>query len=479
MDWRGKQRWRRVGVLTDGGEMLYQLESRCLLSGNVSVSVRDGTLMLVGDGADNAILVDRAGTDQRSFQITSLNGDLVDGSNRPTVLQGVDRGISVDLGGGNDELVMSGLRIFGGVAIQGGAGGDSVLVRSTRISGDLTLAGGPDEDRLTLRNTVVQRNLDFNDRSSRDHLNLSVVHIRQSLNVRHASGPLDMYARELSVDGTAAIVSGSSIDSISLFDSTFKSAIRIDPGPNANNLLIRGTVFQVEPEISANSQDHVNRQITLSWDFSNGSQGWRDGFADYPAGQVVGTDAAGHPVTAEQAYRLHGSIALLPPELNDPATGFELSGDNLSDSLLMFLTREVGSQEGLLPNQRYSLSFNVKFATQLVAGQTSRYLDVGGFEAKPTYVEQDDSLGQPNRLLAGGLPIGLTAGRNASVAGLVHHGGGEPGGFVTTSRSHQHPYDLKTDSVGRLWLFVGFDSALEVPLDVFVQRVRVTLTPRD
>ena len=112
-----------------------RLESRCLLAGNVIGTVVGSTLRLVGDAANNdVVLSSPAGTLMLATGADTTNIS-VNGS-----LDGVKR-IIWDTGGGADKICLEQLDLAGSLSIRG-SGSQTVSIAGTTIGGSLLIESG-------------------------------------------------------------------------------------------------------------------------------------------------------------------------------------------------------------------------------------------------------------------------------------------------------------------------------------------------
>ena len=102
-EYRARGRGRRESARGELG--LERLERRLLLSGNVTVEVVDGNLVITGDDQDNSIDIDQAGLPEGQFRI--LRGDLdttINGIPGPVTAFNVTKDVKIRMGDGNDEV---------------------------------------------------------------------------------------------------------------------------------------------------------------------------------------------------------------------------------------------------------------------------------------------------------------------------------------------------------------------------------------
>lgn len=212
--------------------------------------------------------------------------------------------------------------------------------------------------------------------------------------------------------------------------------------------------------------------VTLTFDFNNGFQGWVADVSDYhtPEADIIDFDSG---------------IENLPDEIGN-ARGYLVTSSNRSDDLFVFLKRQLGAVNGLLPNQEYTLTYSVRFASNAPSGcigaggapGESVYLKVGGSAIQPEALDPDD---------AGFIALNVDKGAQsnsgpaATVIGNIANGApcDDPTNapFVSVLRVGTHATPVTTDENGNLWLLVGTDSGFEGVTTMYYQSITVTLTP--
>jgi hypothetical protein len=203
-------------------------------------------------------------------------------------------------------------------------------------------------------------------------------------------------------------------------------------------------------------------------DFRLGARGWEAGFADY---STLNTD-----------MQLDSGIRDLPPEIGVTGTGFFISGMNNSDDLFMFLTRKLTAADGVRANQRYNVSFRIKFDSQaglgcagIGGGPGDVFLKAGasGEQPRVTLLDNGDfrlsvDKGQQS-----------TGGPAATVAGTIENGTSNcssSASFVSLEKVHQHSFVVTANGSGEIWLLVGTDSGFEAKTTLYYQSITATLT---
>jgi len=206
---------------------------------------------------------------------------------------------------------------------------------------------------------------------------------------------------------------------------------------------------------------------TIRLDFTQGTQGWVGGFADYPVGQ-------------DAFYELEVDYRLLPAPLNTSQNAQYISGNNHSDDLWMYYKGRVAGLDG---NRRYAVRFEVEIATNIPNGCTG----VGGAPGEGVSVKVGASTIEPEAVVVGGdwrmnVDKGqqTNGGKNALVVGDVAnsvHCGEPPRWELKQLSSGSDSLEVETDGSGSVWLFVGTDSGFEATTSVYYTWVVATFTP--
>ncbi len=129
------------------------LESRAMLAGHVNTLVDpSGNLMIFGGRASNAISVTQVSP--TSWQITGFH-TTINGAHSQVLIEGVTGNISIDMGGGFDNLVVHDGTINGSLSITTGGGGDRTSLANLTIRDYLHFLGGNGIDVLRATNINV------------------------------------------------------------------------------------------------------------------------------------------------------------------------------------------------------------------------------------------------------------------------------------------------------------------------------------
>jgi hypothetical protein len=207
----------------------------------------------------------------------------------------------------------------------------------------------------------------------------------------------------------------------------------------------------------------------ITFDFSNGYQGWVAGFSDYPVGK-------------ETEWGISSALATLPPPLDASRRGILLTGENHSDDLFMYITREGAP---LAPNAQYTIRFRVTLATNA----PKNCLGIGGAPGESVVLKVGATTAEPTRTVDAAQYYRATFDHGAQL-----NGGRDatPVGNIATSNTNcaapryelkefdggSSPLTVTTTASGRLWLVVGVDSGFEGTTSVYVTSVRVAIDPR-
>jgi len=214
--------------------------------------------------------------------------------------------------------------------------------------------------------------------------------------------------------------------------------------------------------LACNDDENEGLQPRLEFNdqFHEGKQGWVADFSDHPEEML--TD-----------WELEEGIAPLPAPLDTTKKAFRISGINHSDDLFMYFKKQA---TGLKPNQSYTASFAIEFATNApsegwmgVGGApNSVYLGIGvvGTEPKSTV----DELGHLRLNIS---KIDQSSdGEDMKIIGDIGNGLEE---FVYTQRKLEGEFTGKTDDKGNLWMIFGTDSGFEAKTTLYYTTVNIKL----
>ncbi len=209
-------------------------------------------------------------------------------------------------------------------------------------------------------------------------------------------------------------------------------------------------------------------KLTFKYDFSKGDHGWTTGYSDYSTGM-------------ESGIEFESGIAPLPDELKPLGQAYHISTRNISDDVFMFLKKQLGKADGIVPNRTYKANIEISFATNAFSGSVG----IGGSPAESVFVK------------VGGAPLEPKAESSNDYVGLnldkgAQNGGGryavQIGNVAKTDGSEDNRYAIKTlsnesqaltitsDANGELWIFVGTDSGFEGTTTLYYTSIDITLS---
>ncbi len=210
----------------------------------------------------------------------------------------------------------------------------------------------------------------------------------------------------------------------------------------------------------------------LHIDFNEGITGWKAGFADYPAGE-------------EEFYELGSGHANLPAALTATRKGFKVTGNNHSDDLFMFITKQV---DGLEPNTRYDFRFKVTFGTNA----QNNCVGIGGSPGNSVWIKVGATKNEPKAVNDGTGFLLLNwdkgnqaaGGSDAIIAGDFANSQECSATDVVTTYlkktliTEKGAYSAVTDDKGSLWILMGTDSGFEGTTTIYFMELEVAATKK-
>lgn len=209
---------------------------------------------------------------------------------------------------------------------------------------------------------------------------------------------------------------------------------------------------------SSSSSSSSGGSKQLEFEFDSDASGWRTGFADYPAGSEI-------------FYELESGFEQLPPPLEN-LSGLNVSGNNHSDDLFMFVKKEI---TGLDPNTQYSLSFEITFATNAPSG----CFGVGGSPGESVFIKAGASVVEPlpvedrSGYYLMNIDIGdqdISGNDAIAIGNFANSKDCEDNNFsyeLKTVNSGGNPFSVFTGADGGLWLLFSTDSGFEGTTSIY------------
>lgn len=406
--------------------LVESLEPRTLLSGNVTAAVIDGNLIIRGDNLGNGLTIEAVPSQTGQYTLTPDATTTINNQSAPVILTGVTKDLRINLREGANALTITGVAVPGSLGIDTGNGNDTVTVQSSTIAADLTVRTRNGDDNLDLRN--------------------------------------------LTVTGKTNIWAGQGANFVSAADSKFEKRFMLVTKDGDDSIFLGGSTFNADKHIvDGRGKDTITtKAITKKYDFRRGTLGWTAGYSDYSPGM-------------EESINFTAGARQLPPEIRRAGTGFLLSGKNVADDLFMYLTRRLGREDGLMPNQTYQVRFTIRFASNAPSGAAG----IGGAPGESVWLKAGASAAQPTTSTQDGRVVSnidhgeqATGGTAVSVVDDIANGNEDiDTPYVSLVRQHTHTALVKTDANGQLYLIVGTESGFEGPTAVYIQEINTQLIP--
>ncbi len=231
------------------------------------------------------------------------------------------------------------------------------------------------------------------------------------------------------------------------------------------NQRMKCLLFILTLVVGCNSEPVSPARRSFDFNFNSGLQGWTADFSDYPVGQ-------------DSALALRSGWKALPSPLS--GHGFNVSGNNGSDDLFMFIKRRI---TGLEPNTQYSISFVVSFATNAPHG----CYGIGGAPGEAVIMKAGASSMEPVPVPSASQWYVMNIdkgnqqgdGKHAVVLGTIAN---------SSNDCLNPPYELKkleigsgklrvtSDNAGAIWIFFGTDSGYEGTTSLYYVQATVIVT---
>lgn len=198
---------------------------------------------------------------------------------------------------------------------------------------------------------------------------------------------------------------------------------------------------------------------TYSYEFSDNTEGWTGGFADYPEG-------------GESFYELNFSYDSLPTPLDLNDGSLMITGNNHSDDLFMYVKKKI---DGLTPGKTYKLLFSIEFASNIADNTTG----VGGSPGESVTIKAGASDIEPDKVLENGFykmnidkNNQTNGGEDMIVLGDFSNDT-ENSVYTLKTISNTDAFEVQTNSKGELWLIVGTDSGFESTTTIYYNKIEV------
>jgi hypothetical protein len=200
-------------LVTSSRPMFDRLESRVLLSGNVTASVRGGNLIISGDSSANAIVMDQVGLNANQVRVSSgANATTINGSANSVIFSSV-KDVRIALNAGDDNVVSNNLNVRS-MLIRGGKGSNTLFVNGATIGTTLHITNAG-VGTTTIADATIGKNLLIN-----------------------GTGLQNVSLRRVTVDNTTNIITKNAADAIQIDDSTFGHSVLMNTGSGTDSIQI-------------------------------------------------------------------------------------------------------------------------------------------------------------------------------------------------------------------------------------------------
>jgi len=221
-----------------------------------------------------------------------------------------------------------------------------------------------------------------------------------------------------------------------------------------------------QPPQAAPVAPPVPTAATITIDFSKGIDGWTAGVADYKDDNEPTETGAGW--------------SKLPPPVG--GTGYYLISHNNSDDLFTFTKRQFS---GLVPNAKYTVTFEMTYATNAATGcfgvggarGENVYMVAGAATDEPKVVKQSSDNRYRLNFDHGDQAV---SGKQGKVLGTQGIEGLDCGGteFAKATRKSEEAIAFTADKDGKFWIVLGTDSAFEGTNDIYLLGAVASIKPQ-
>jgi hypothetical protein len=257
----------------------HALEERTLMAGDVAVSVVNGDLRIIGDAGANDVAVvqtmQNGALVTGSYFVTGRNGTTINGQSSGRTFTGVARDFNInmgtnddrvtlgqesnlygpnnqlkvprdlvlDVGGGNNTVLVNGLFVTRNASISSGSATDRIYVHA-HVENDLTVNTGGGADLVDVWNSFTRHNLTIDtgvNNTSDVTVYLTTMSIGNDVTITTGAGRDSVYITEIGVNHDLSIQTSANSDSVSISDSEASDLLFADLGSGNDTLKINDT----------------------------------------------------------------------------------------------------------------------------------------------------------------------------------------------------------------------------------------------
>ncbi len=240
-------------------------------AGAVTVQVKNGTLVLTGDGGGNAVRITQPG----DWQVAPDDGSTaINGVVGPATFT-VTRGIRADLRGGANALVVDDVDVTGpidlrydslgaltiaassvdgDVSVRGGNGMDAISVGGSFITGSLSLRAGDGGSSVSVGGSMVAKDLKVDSRDGFDALNVSGANLAGRTMLKYGNGGSGVGVIGSLLAGGLEVQSREGFDNVTVTDAGI-GGVDLKLGDGGSSAAFGGSGTTIEGNLRMRSQD--------------------------------------------------------------------------------------------------------------------------------------------------------------------------------------------------------------------------------
>ncbi|WP_158299181.1 copper amine oxidase N-terminal domain-containing protein [Paenibacillus antri] len=214
---------------------------------------------------------------------------------------------------------------------------------------------------------------------------------------------------------------------------------------------------------------NASKPLHLAFDFSKDAEGWKTGVADLPVDYK------------DQDFQINAKAASVKLSDGSEKPGMMLSGMNRSDDLFMFMSKKLGSAEGVKPNTEYEVNLRFDVATSEAESSmgiggspaTSVYVKAGVVDREPSVIEDRTDSETPYYRLNLDKGNQSTDGKEVALLGDLAKPDAEKDGFQL--KRFEKSFKVKSNDKGELYVLLGTDSGYEGLTTIYFANVDLTI----
>ena len=241
-----------------------RLESRHLMAGNITATMRGLDLVIEGDDLANTLSVSQSAPDRvnlrgfapdERFAQTTING--INTTVISVQFANVTGAIIVRMRGGDDRLFFVDGQFRGPLAVELGDGQDTYLQESVRVNQDQSIDGGPAGDSITLCALSVGRSLSINGDAGFDAIRVEQTAVAAFSGILGGSEGDRIEAIHSAFAAGVAILGGAGGDLVELMGSRFETTLFVALEADFGAVTVRGCVIQGDCWLTAAGRGNV------------------------------------------------------------------------------------------------------------------------------------------------------------------------------------------------------------------------------